>query len=263
MTSKLRVLGIDPAPAKGLVVFDPAPPDGEHYTHVDARRARDWLGSVRAAGRLLIGWDAPIFADFTSTYTARPVERFLGKKLGKAVSVQGFSGCQHWTISLDVLGRPLPQWLAPSPDKRLPLLLPGDDSSTGGVMETHPAVALLLLWGQQHDDPMPVYKKSLDACRKIESAVAASLAPDADVRWTQLPERMPAQLAGRDPSIGWDDVLDAQVSYACVALAVRRRAILLGDESGGFVVPKTERAEQLQREFEAWRDKQKDARKQK
>lgn len=31
--------------------------------------------------------------------------------------------------------------------------------------------------------------------------------------------------------------------YACVDLAVRGRAILLGDKNGGFVVPKTGRAE--------------------
>jgi hypothetical protein len=52
-----------------------------------------------------------------------------------------------------------------------------------------------------------------------------------------------------------DDFLDAQLSYLCVAAALRGKAILLGDQRrGGFTVPATERAKRIQeryREFEA------------
>lgn len=252
---KPRVLGIDPAPGKGLIVFDPEPSDGKHYFCIKSENARRWLDEQREAGPLLIGWDAPIFADFALGYTARPIEEFLRGRLGTAVSVLGFSGCPHWTISLDVLGRPVPEWFKFERDTRLPLLVPGAAVEGGGVMETHPAVALAVLV----DGELEKYKGDtvgvVEArCREIHASLAPRIAKCLDIEWIPLPPKKPS-------GTGWDDLLDAQVSYACVEAAAQAQAILLGDKNGGFVVPKTERAEQLQREFEAWRDEQKNTRK--
>lgn len=253
VTTKLRILGIDPAPGKGLIVFDPNPPDGAHHFRVAPERAHRWFQEQRDAGPLLIGWDAPIFADFSIGYTARPIEAFLKDKLGAAVSVLGFSGCPHWTISLDVLGRPVPEWFKFERDTRLPLLLPGAAVEEGGVMETHPAVALaVLVHGELEKYKGDTVGVVEARCREIHTSLAPSIAKRLDIEWTPLPPKKPS---GTD----WDDLLDAQVSYVCVEAAAQAQAILLGDKNGGFVVPKTERAEQLQREFEAWRKEQKSA----
>jgi hypothetical protein len=255
----MRPVGIDPAPksTKGLAVFDPE--GGERrFFKVRAVAARAWVRGewerCEQAGRLLIlGWDAPLGADFTASYTQRLIEKYLisdafkeefGDPFGKAAAVQGYCGCPHWTISLDVLGRPLPDHLAPQPDTRLPLLSPGSPLDRAGVLETHPAVALALCW---KDGRLPKYKGRTkerggrEVYRQAMSDITAFLAENAlacfGVGWEPLPA---------DAALD-DDYLDAQLSYLCVAAALQGKAILLGDQRrGGFTVPATERAKRIQ-----------------
>jgi hypothetical protein len=245
----VRRLGIDPAPSKGLVVFDPEPQHGQHFLHVGARQARQWLSAQRAEGPLLVGWDAPIFVDFSSTYTERPIEKYLKGKLGAAVSVLGFSSCQHWTISLDVLGRPLPDSLVRIPDDRLALRFPGDKMEEGGVIETHPAVAVAVLWDEVGD--VPRYKMGISANerRHNQACIQAVLTRQANrllgTTWVPLPGH-------KDTDLEWDDYVDAQVSFLCVEALVKGRALLLGDRTGGFIVPRTDIAEHWQADYEGW-----------
>lgn len=256
----MRRLGIDPAPGKGLVVFDPEPVDHHHFRHVPASCAREWLATQREAHPdLLVGWDAPLFADFTSSYTERPIETLLKRTprqpgLGPAVSVRGYGGCPHWTISIDVLGHPLPWSVEAS--GRLPLVFPGDDLTGGGVVETHPAVALAMLWPS---GDLPVYKGSPRAeakagVDKITSVLRERCEAVFGVGFVELPAdaRETVTVGGGSPrGIGMDDLLDAQVSYLCVAAMERGKAILLGDRwRGGFVVARTEKALAWQARYE-------------
>jgi hypothetical protein len=253
-------IGIDPAPKKGLAIFDPQPPAGaKRFRHITAKNARVWLATERESRGPLVGWDAPLYGAFGGEYVARPIEKLwrkFEKEFGSAVSVLGFSGCPHWTISLDVLGRPLPDRLATSAP-RLPLRFPGDEIGPG-VVETHPAVALAMVWPE--GEKLPVYKASKknpkkDA-RKAVRAIQDFLGNNAKrlfgVGWVNLPTNKAD--VEYDPSeksaLTDDDWLDAEVSYLCVEAMCRGHATLLGDRvNGGFVVPKTAKADRCQERY--------------
>lgn len=103
----MRIIGIDPAPGKGLSVFDPYRSDsGPVFYSVGARRAKTWFNELVASTnrKVLIGWDAPLSADFSKTYTQRPIEKFLSSKFEKG------GGCFRSRIfllpALDYLNRP-------------------------------------------------------------------------------------------------------------------------------------------------------------
>jgi hypothetical protein len=244
-------IGIDPAPGKGLVVFDPRRGRGDEFEHVPATIARVWLERQRARREPLVGWDAPLFGSFSGVYTERPIESFMKNKLGPAVSVRGFAGCPHWTISLDVLGYPMPSWLATSVKSRLPLRFPGDVVASG-VVETHPAVALAMAWPQGAGN-LPSYKPRANpkvtkaaakaAVRDIEAVLRKRAKDVFGVPWVNLPTQIPS-------AINLDDLLDAEISFLCVEAMCRGRAMLLGDrEHGGFVVPKTAAASHWQMKY--------------
>ena len=56
----MRVVGIDPAPKKGLSVFD-----GEDHS-IPVEEAASFISRVRAAGSVLVTWDAPLSGPPTS-----------------------------------------------------------------------------------------------------------------------------------------------------------------------------------------------------
>jgi hypothetical protein len=262
-----RILGIDPGPSasKGLAIFDPEREE-KHFHKVRAAAAREWVRAERhrcdALGRpLVIGWDAPLGVDFAFSYTQRRVEKYLvsgeftkqfGNLLGPAVAVQGYSGCLHWTLSLDVFGRPAPDHRVSTPDDRLPLLAPIAPFDCSGVVETHPALALALCWPKGH---VPKYKGRTTeevprrAQRENVKKICAFLATHArahfGVVWEALPEDEDSD----------NDYLDAQLSYLCVAAALHGRALLLGDlMRGSFAVPATKMARQVQAAYLLYED---------
>ena len=259
------MLGIDPGPSerKGLAVYDPERSEG-HFHVVPAGEARRWIEGQReeasAAGRpLLIGWDAPLSADFAFSYTQRPIEQYLNSKAFKrefndpltpGVSVQGYGGCPHWTISVDVLGHPSPDHLAPTPDNRLALLSPDRALDVTGVLETHPALAVAMCWS---DGKVPKYKGRVKKgelradLRKNVKRITAFLAEQALAHFGAAWEDLPANYCEDD------DFLDAEVSYLCVAAALRGKAILLGDHRmGGFTVPATKRSTVAQARYKVF-----------
>jgi Protein of unknown function (DUF429) len=263
-----RILGIDPGPStsKGLAIFDPEDEES-HFHKVRAEAAREWAQAERqrcaALGRpLVIGWDAPLGVDFAFSYTQRRIEKYLvsgeftkqfGDLLGPAVAVQGYGGCSHWTLSLDMFGRPAPDHIVPTPDDRLPLLAPTAPFDRSGVVETHPALALALCWPKGH---VPKYKGRTTeevrrpAQRENVKKICAFLATRAHAHFGVVWEALPAD-ADSD-----NDYLDAQVSYLCVAAALHGRALLLGDLTrGGFAVPATETARQVQGGYLLYEDK--------
>ena len=104
----MNVIGIDPAPAKGLDTFD-----GKDR-HVALHNARAFMLALASGSDVLVCWDAPLTGPPTavvagaeaskSAYTQRPNESFFsrdntGFKTPAGISVRGYSGCPHWTLS--------------------------------------------------------------------------------------------------------------------------------------------------------------------
>ncbi|MGO9122003.1 MAG: hypothetical protein ACLQPD_30870 [Desulfomonilaceae bacterium] len=245
----MRILGIDPAPGKGLSVFDPYRPDnGEVFYQLEARKAKIWFNKlVESSNRqIVIGWDAPLSADFSATYTRRPIEELLWQKWS-AAAVQGFSTCQHWTISIDLLGRPLPSDRVKEPDDRIPLL---DEfqarTANFGIIETHPAVAMAVMWPK--GQTFPKYKgvntsEERSAIQTIQIVLRQQAEKTFATAWTEFPELTPA-------GMNQSDLLDAQISFLEVMACRTGRAIMLGDVfRGGFAVPRTAVSTELHRKY--------------
>lgn len=158
---KTIVVGIDPAPGKGATLAH-AELVGSKVTNavlepkpLCAPALRERLRAWRGTGhRLLVCWDAPLTGpthlddqagQATGDFTIRPIERILRSKDWKVpgVSVQGYAGCTHWTVSRNVLGYPrVGRFDTPELDFDL-LTSEHDQPGQHSVIEVHPAVALL------------------------------------------------------------------------------------------------------------------------
>ena len=153
----MRVVSVDPAPGSNNVstVFD-----GEQFLEIPTHRMRGFLDDL--GPETLLCWDAPLTGPIDSTsagrskgdFTQRVIEAFFMRpKTGlkdatpTGISVGGYAGLQHWTITRSVLGLPrvgpycvdydaLPFHLLPDPTHRR--------SRRPQVVEMHPAVAAWL-----------------------------------------------------------------------------------------------------------------------
>ncbi|MCY4041839.1 MAG: DUF429 domain-containing protein [Gammaproteobacteria bacterium] len=238
------VIAVDPAPAKKSTIFD-----GQRYHQKSCPDLRAYIEELaRRSPDTLLCWDAPLTgpADPTNAgssrydYTQRRIEQFFsrkshGFKAPPGISVRGYSGLPHWTITRSILG--LPRTGPYDQDfKTLPFrLLPDQADSSSDlrptVVEIHPAIAAWL-WCKNHRNvEMPwTYKK--------DSAIREEL-------WKIIREipQVPrvARYSPKD-----DDEFDAAVGYILGYLYLRdrqkpireRRVIQLGDRStGAFLVP--------------------------
>lgn len=136
------------------------------------------------------------------------------------------------------------------PDDRIPLLdALAARTAKLGVLETHPAVAMAVMWPE--GKPLPRYKKGKGtkskeiraAIKEIQDFFGDRSKEVFGETWTRLPENVPA-------GVEQDDLLDAQMSFLTVAACRIGLAMVLGDTSrGGFVVPRTRLSVELQREY--------------
>ncbi|MYH47653.1 MAG: hypothetical protein F4127_13505 [Gammaproteobacteria bacterium] len=135
--------------------------DGTEYLRLNALELREYLdGLAGAKEAVLVCWDAPLTGPFDPDdagshrfdFTKRPIERFFsldetGFKTPKGISVQGYAGCQHWTISRSLLGLPR---VGPydKPENNLPFRLVAASGeqmrSRKSVVEIHPGLAAWL-----------------------------------------------------------------------------------------------------------------------
>jgi hypothetical protein len=152
----VNVLGVDRAPSFGGHVFD-----GCHRPARITQLAVE-LRELRNTRASLPCWDAPLTgppdptepSDQEGVFTKRLIEKFFdrqqwGFKVPKGISVQGYAGCQHWTISLHLLGLPrVGPWDTEWSALPFTLLTDGPPASLGHyVVEVHPALALWLWCG--------------------------------------------------------------------------------------------------------------------
>ncbi len=221
-----QVTGIDPAPAKGLTIWDGS---AAQPVRVPSAKATAWIkseGSKR--GNWLICWDSPLSFDSSINFSDRPIDKVVraavsgwvkeGKIDQKAVSIRPFSGCPHWALSCEALGLPFSK-ARQNPYK---LAFTKEEAMSGGIwlLEVHPAVALALWWAElpSNSGPMPVYKGKPEKCQQIAKELGFDL------------------LVGRD----WldDDVLDAFVACRVGQQFLTGESMWIGDpRRGGYILP--------------------------
>lgn len=247
----MRVIGIDPAPVKGLQVFD----GGDHK--VALPDSRSFVQRLWEHDDVLICWDAPLTGPSTtvvqggeaagSAFSQRAIESFFsraatGFKTPPGISVRGYSGCPHWALSRSLIGLPK---TGPFDVADIPFKLAQDElpRPTRGrhVAEVHPAVALWL-WCRNARDGADSwdYKKSPGVLMELWSL----LLDIPDVAQVLAPVR-------HQPPTS-DDEFDARIAYALGTLWLRDRdcVVLMGDAGRGmFLVPKSE---ELLEAFEAF-----------
>lgn len=250
----MKVIGVDPAPTKGLDVFD-----GQHR-HVALSAARSFVGSLSGFRDVLLCWDAPLTGPpsvtvaggkaLDSAFSQRPLESFFsrsdtGFKTPLGISVRGYSGCPHWALSRSLLGLPR---VGPfdCDAASLPFgLLTSDTPPTSGrhVVEVHPAVAIWL-WCRTGRAPEAnwEYKKS--------DAVLSELW----ARLLEIPSIAQVLLEGPIDNPKSDDVLDARLAYLLGRLWLNgsRSVVLIGGpDHGTFLLPRVPGLEEAFNSFVA------------
>jgi predicted nuclease with RNAse H fold len=236
------VVGIDPAPTKGLAIFD-----GKYRT-IPVREARSFLDDLgKEFPDLLVCWDAPLTGPASgvlrggsptvSSFSQRPIESFFRKSVGfktpKGISVLGYSGCSHWALSRFLIGLPR---TGPFDRDDLPFTLASEDRSRPSVgrhvVEVHPAVALWLWCKDLRPAEAPWdYKQNPEVRQELWNLVVQN----------REVARYLASDSATPPSS--DDELDARAAYTLGQLWLDESSsvVLLGDiDHGSFLVPRAD-----------------------
>lgn len=154
-------IGIDPAPSnKGHAVVKIEKGEctigEENLNHSQLRKQ---IGEWANKSHILIGWDAPLTGprgpddknagENDGDFTERDIEKCWKPSQfhpPKGISVQGYAGCQHWTITRNLLGLPR---VGPYDKEEIPFRLLTSNEGCGdyskpNVVEVHPALAMWL-----------------------------------------------------------------------------------------------------------------------
>jgi len=150
----MKVIGIDPAPAKNSMVFD-----GKNFYSFNPIEIKDYLSNLYLENQeILVCWDAPLSAAIDAnnfSLTIRQIERFFNRNgrhakvlaIPEGISTLGYSGCPHWTISQYLFGYPI---LNPSlqSSASYELLMSNDIAHIHKqhiITEIHPALSMWIL----------------------------------------------------------------------------------------------------------------------
>jgi len=253
----MNVVGIDPAPRKGLQVFSG---DGRDSS-VEVGGARSYVEELhKSQSDVLVCWDAPLTGPSSDVlksceaqgadFTKRPLEKFFSTgefKAPKGISVLGYGQCPHWTISRSLIG--LPQVGPFDQVEGLPftLLTAGQPPIRGRyIVEVHPALALWL-WckkGRTKDADWE-YKKNPSTRSSLWNELTRVVEQKknyVDFQKWQAP----------NAEVPNDDMMDARVAWLLgrLWLANQRDVVLLGNaDIGAILVPRVERLEDAFQEF--------------
>lgn len=260
--SNILVVGVDPAPSKGLCVSFPPIGDGpakiEHFrsTTEELEAFANRIKKLATDKAVLICWDSPLTfgeqpasANYAQNqHYRRPIEDFFSK-LNTNASVQAYAGCPHWAITQRVLG--YPSWSAPEAIGR-PLVgvskLLTDNVSVEAikdvgvyVTEVHPALAMSLL-GDKQNDLVRQYKgrKKPPKESEIESYTAQDKKDACHTLYKEIwkegePELCELSLKG----LQLDDVVDAYCARRLGEQWIERKgACCVGNlHTGSFLLP--------------------------
>jgi hypothetical protein len=253
--SKVRCIGIDPAPGKPTVVCEEREPGVFHFEAWEPHEVRAGITKLLVKAkengeRLVVTWDAPLRLDRgavagTRDYASRLVDNAVAswKKskqttspplLGPgAVGVANAASCPHNLLTQHVWGLPVGE----VPEHGAHLVLPGQTFTTVSascmLAEVHPAVALAAWWvGQGKSDPMPRYKDERKGAREGLCAVAEFLG---------LPVKHPSlytDIMKEGGSGQPDDRLDAWIAWRLAHEWTQGTAHPVGAPDGGsYLLP--------------------------
>ncbi len=221
----IKVIGIDPAPKKGLTIFD-----GANFCQISGADMKEYLGKAkRESESVLICWDAPLsfnenlsFGEKCDNLYTRIIENFFKSKLPKEISILGYAGCPHWTISQYLLGYPK---ISPFDEGFTPPfnLVFDKGGISKSVTEVHPAVAIWL-WLKDSIPPHESWSyKSSDLDAVIDALNRQSILPD-------------------NIKIKNDDYLDAYIAWKLGRDWINGQGVcILGDNhTGSFLLPYNE-----------------------
>jgi len=239
----MKVIGIDPAPRKGLSIFDGV--DDE----VKVEGATKMVAKLAGGDGILLCWDAPLTGPPASVvggatavgaaFSQRPIESFFSRKITgfqtpKGIAMLPYSGCSHWALTRCLLGLPrVGRFDLPVESLPFQLATSNDERPAYGryVVEVHPAVALWLWCREGRSATASCHYKN-----KKDPAVLLEL-------WERLLE-VPAVAAVlfevQKIAPKSDDQLDARVAYALGRLWLDDppSVLLLGNaDTGAFLVP--------------------------
>jgi len=244
MSNEIKVIGVDPAPSKDSTVFD-----GEKFRPLSARALLEYINGLD--GNVLICWDAPLTSpepsDKQKLYT-RPIELFFQKKidLPKGISVLGYAGCPHWTITQYVLGYPeVGSMKHTNEQEQYKLIKTSDvirkDSICGrNVMEVHPALSMYLMLKETVITDWK-YKGTVTANNR-KNRIATYLEKLAEKYETLINKGWAEKEIGND-----DDRLDAYIAWLLGKLWLTQLSEdsvgavkLIGGDDGYFLLPDVE-----------------------
>ncbi|MEK6795536.1 MAG: hypothetical protein AABZ39_12205 [Spirochaetota bacterium] len=241
----MKVIGIDPAPKKGLTIFGDVKTEWENPVPIN--RSREFIKELKYEKDLLVCWDSPLtgppFAVVEgndeaqdSDYTQRPIEHFssckdFDFKANNCISVNPYSGLSHWTISRSLIG--LPRTGPYDNSEKLPFSLISDETkkpnSGLNIVEVHPALAMWLWLHEQKDIDSWKYKGDHQVCEYF---------------WKRLLKievfKEIFLNACHQESLYDDNLLDARIAYAlgCLLLKDNNSVIILGNlDLGTFLLP--------------------------
>jgi Protein of unknown function (DUF429) len=162
------VIGIDPKPSRGGWVFRSSGLPADLLT---TPCLATYLHETLQGVPTLICWDSPLTGSpnpaatlgLKGEFTKRCIERFFTTqgifRVPSGISVQGFSGCQHWAISRHLIGLPRVGRFDRGWNELPFRLLTADGdrphANAGSfIVEVHPALALWLwcrfVGGEEH-----------------------------------------------------------------------------------------------------------------
>jgi hypothetical protein len=265
-------LGVDPAPsARGSWVaeFDVTDrgidPRGKpkRLPHSELRKEL----KTRSEPCILLAWDAPLTGPYDIKtagaderpfdFTTRPIERAFSSKiteLPEGISVRGYSGCQHWTITRSLLGLPRVGEFDKAGKETHPLpfelieKFPTNRCPPKMVVEVHPALAIWL-WVAEDAEASNIHFQCLDSLGiKLRYKANQSLRKDIIKRLVSRWNAMGLQKVAADAEnckdlVKSDDALDAYVAGVLAALLARGEgevSIFGNKELGMFLLPKHE-----------------------
>ncbi len=254
----MKVIGIDPAPAKKTVIYN----DVDGFTEIEADKLKEHLDDKikKLKEDVLICWDAPLTGGFQTNskqkkkynpFYQRKIEQLINEKV-KEVSTLPYAGCSHWAITQHCFGLPLiNDEFKPIEPTSFKLITNQDEREKPFegkyIVEVHPALALWLwLKGDVEDLNYKggTGKKRRTSAEKKE--IIKKIIIKLNEKWSIVVPK----------NVEKDDHLDAYIAWKLGDLwqNENEKVILVGNENtGAMLLPNVEDAKDLKKKLKQYK----------
>lgn len=262
----MKVIGIDPAPAKDTVIYD-----GEKFIEIPAIELKEYLEIFKED--TLICWDSPLTGGLPTNFdqgekeynpfSQRKIEQLINEKVKqpnnkkvKGISTLPYAGCSHWAITQHCFGLPLindefasktpiPFKLITSHNEREKL-----SSKENYIVEVHPALAVLL-WLMEEKEKLDNdkwdYKKNKEIfnilVKQLLTKIKKSPAiiepkDDGDGKYKVKVTVIKNKVGKNSEKIMKDDHLDAYIAWKLGTLWLEKgnEVLLVGNHDTGLML---------------------------